>query len=149
MLTPLCNVKSTQGRPPRLRPESYLSVWLHNKPAFNDRGEESAASANRVQSRRHTVSGEHMRRLGRYPQLPFHYLRSLRRTPRAYRSFRLPDCFLIYVAFLKPLTPRGLRWPWWTSLCVRSHKTPTVHTCVPPHANTPIVETDWIFLHSE
>lgn len=111
-----------------LCPQSYLSVWLHNKPAF-------------MLERRAPV------RLSRpYPIVPTYsirprveaqaqptatyYLPSLSRTPRLYLCFSLTNCFVIYVAFLKPLIPQAAAARMDLSLCINPENSSWAHTCV-------------------
>lgn len=68
-------------------PWSYLSVWLHNNAAFTLL--RRFYSANHIQSAQHTVSV---------------HVHGLARTPSLYLCFSLTNCFVIYVAFLKPLS---------------------------------------------
>lgn len=78
---------------------SYLSVWLHNKAAFTLL--RSFYSANHIQSARHTVW---VHAQSQAQPTATYSLPSLARTPSLYLFFSLANCFVIYVAFLKPLS---------------------------------------------
>lgn len=120
-----------------------VSVWLHNKPAFmlerRGEGEKRRAerwfySSNHIQSCRHTVSG-HVYSLRHNPQLPIIF--PLSRTPSLYLCFSLTNCFVIYVSFLKPLTPQAVVAMMDLSLCIsQNYNPPVMHTHVQHHANT-------------